>query len=254
MAKIALISEVAARSSSPPATIRWLPSTGSWSRVNMRGTLPQRRPCMLRKSLGLSTRTTGCLDANGCSASSSAAAASPPCTGWPWPTSRCSGRNGLRRFGGSHAAEEVHARRAGAERVVRGGADRLRDDEPARPGPPQRAFLPRPEVQVEDRERRVREHVGEDVERHAQPLGDRVAVALVGDEQLQHAGGLAERGGALERLRASNGSTSQTRPSSTSACDARSSGSSTTQVTPSGCSASSLKRMSRGPYPSSRVK
>ena len=48
MAKIALISEVAARSSSPPATIRWLPSTGSWSRVNMRRTLPQRRPCMPR--------------------------------------------------------------------------------------------------------------------------------------------------------------------------------------------------------------
>ena len=45
------------------------------------------------------------------------------------------------------------------------------------------------------------QHVGEDVERHAQPLGDRRAVARVGHEQLQHARGLAERGGALDRLR-----------------------------------------------------
>ena len=31
-------------------------------------------------------------------------------------------------------------------------------------------------------------------------LGDRLAVARVGHEELQHAGGLAERGGALDRL------------------------------------------------------
>ena len=39
------------------------------------------------------------------------------------------------------------------------------------------------------------------MERDVQTLGDRGAVARVGHEQLQHARGLAERGGALQRLR-----------------------------------------------------
>ena len=65
MAKIALISEVAARSSSPPATIRWLPSTGSWSRVNMGARYLSFRLRMLRISPGLARTTSGCRGANG---------------------------------------------------------------------------------------------------------------------------------------------------------------------------------------------
>ncbi len=38
------------------------------------------------------------------------------------------------------------------------------------------------------------------MERHAEPLGDRLAVAVVGDEELQHGRRLAERGDALHRL------------------------------------------------------
>ena len=50
-------------------------------------------------------------------------------------------------------------------------------------------------------ERRVRDHVGQREERHAEPRRDRLAVALVGDEQLQHGRRLAERRDALHRLR-----------------------------------------------------
>ena len=162
--------------------------------------------------------------------------------------------------------------RAGTASAGVGGSGRRRKCTPAGPGPTRvvrwrcrstrrrpgrvgsghhsaRSFHG-PEIEVQDAERRVRQHVGEHVERDAEPLGDRLAVARVGHEQLQHARGLAQRGGALHRLRRvdrvdePDAAVVRRARARRAAADRRS-----TQVTPSGCSASSLRRMGRASLP-----
>ena len=187
------------------------------------------------------------------SASSSAAAASPPCTGSPWPTSRCSGRNGLQPVGRQHAAQEVHARRAAADGVVRRGADRLRRP-PARAARATTARAPsRAEAEVEHRERAVGQDVGQ-----RRGAGRPGACAIASPSRGWAMNSCSTPAGSPSAVArsiasgASTGSTNQTRPSWTRACEARSSGSSTTQVRPSGCSSSSRMRIGMRPYPDSK--
>jgi hypothetical protein len=99
------------------------------------------------------------------SSASSRAAAAPDSIVFPWPTS-------------------------------------LGDDERALLLPPQRDLLPTQAVNDRnDFERRVGNPRRQARERHAETSGDRLAVAVVTVEQLQHAGGPAKRGGRVQRLR-----------------------------------------------------
>ena len=116
----------------------------------------------------------------------------------------------------------MHAGRVAAEREELVRADQLRDDERAALGPPQRDLAPARHIDHRhDGERAVRDLGGQAQVRDAQPRRDRGAVAAVAVEQLQHGRGAPERGDALERPGTSTGSTSQTRPPVSSACEVR---------------------------------
>ena len=144
MAKIALISEVAARSSSPPATIRWLPSTGSWSRVNMRarylscgphvadqpGRLDEQRRDVASRAVERVEQRRG-----GVAAVQRRAVADQQVLGQERlaaPSAAAARRNGCTPAGPLPSAY------AGPVPIDSG------DDEPARVRPPQRALLPGP--------------------------------------------------------------------------------------------------------------
>ena len=88
----------------------------------------------------------------------------------------------------------VDAEPASRRAVVARGPDRVGDDERAPFGPPERRLLPAREGRdPEGRERRAGHLRGRHVQRHAQPRGDRRAVAVVAVEELEHAARLAER-------------------------------------------------------------
>ena len=132
------------------------------------------------------------------SACSTAAAAASPWMPSPCPTSRCStsspasARGRLSRKNGCRPASSSPARKNGmrAERV---GAD----EDPAL-RPPERDLLPPAAAEHrQEPERRLRQRQRDDVERHAEPRGQRGAVAVVPVDQLDHAGRLAERADAL---------------------------------------------------------
>ena len=122
---------------------------------------------------------------------------------------------------------------AAPERERGRGADRLGHDQRSLALPPQRDLVP-PHATAPARPRtacRGRLSGGAAAARRASS-GDRLAVTVVAVEQLEHAGGGAERLGLAQRRASSNGSTSHTRSSLRSACAVRTINPGSVQVSP----------------------
>ena len=79
--------------------------------------------------------------------------------------------------------------------------ERVGDDERPRLRPPERRLAPAlPSQDRDERERAVRDLVGRDEVRDAEPRRERRAVAIVAVEELDHARGLAEAERSLDRV------------------------------------------------------